>query len=140
MMRRASKVDANQPAIVKAYRDAGCAVLSLAPLGKGVPDLLVCHEQVLYLVEVKDPTQPKFAQALKPDQKKFHEIWPGPIHIVHDEAEALEVLLPGPLIANVCAPSECGHEIFCRQAKQRIAGWDHCNSECPQLHIGEKKP
>jgi hypothetical protein len=41
MRRRAAKVDISQPGIVKALRDAGCTVVSLAPLGNGVPDLLV---------------------------------------------------------------------------------------------------
>lgn len=106
-MRRASRVDRNQSEIVDAYRKVGCSVQSLAAIGKGVPDLLVCHIRVLYLVEVKDPTQPKCKQALKPDQKTFHETWRGPIHIVHSVDEALAVIF-----------RKCGHSVTetCRAA------------------------
>ena len=40
-MRRAAKVDANQPATVKALRDAGMTVAVTSSLGKGFPDLVV---------------------------------------------------------------------------------------------------
>ena len=49
-MRRAGKIDANQPEIVAALRDAGCSVLSLAQLGGGVPDLLIGRGNLMLLV------------------------------------------------------------------------------------------
>ena len=48
-MRRAARVDSNHIEIVKAFRKLGCSVLSLASLGKGVPDLLVAVHGVVDL-------------------------------------------------------------------------------------------
>lgn len=52
-MRRAARVDSNHNEIVKSFRHLGCSVLSLASLGKGVPDLLVATHGITWLVEVK---------------------------------------------------------------------------------------
>lgn len=56
-MRRASKVDSNHVAVVKALRKNGCVVISLAALGKGIPDLLAYRRAagLLRLIEVKTP-------------------------------------------------------------------------------------
>lgn len=70
-MRRASKIDANHAAIVEAYRDLGCMVLSLAALGKGVPDLLVQRRGQFALVEVKTAKG-----KLEPAQEAFRQQWP----------------------------------------------------------------
>ena len=52
-MRRASKVDANHTEIVDCFKKLGCSVLSLAAVGRGVPDLLVAINGITWLVEVK---------------------------------------------------------------------------------------
>lgn len=80
-MRRAARVDLNHTAIVKAFRSFGCAVLSLAPMGKGVPDLLVSLNSVNWLVEVKSD-----AGKLTPDQERFLAWWRGPVSVVRDLA------------------------------------------------------
>ena len=72
-MRRAAKVDGNHAAIVAALRAAGASVVSLAALGKGVPDLLVCTSRWCRLVEVKMP-----GGKLTPDQVRFQVGWQGP--------------------------------------------------------------
>ena len=54
-MRRNAKVDANHAEVVEEFRKLGASVLSLAMLGKGVPDLLVSWCGVTMLVEVKAP-------------------------------------------------------------------------------------
>jgi len=70
-MRRA-KADATQPEIMKALRDAGCLVESLHRVGGGVPDLLVCRNGRLYLVECKTA-----GGKLNPEQVKFQQDgWP----------------------------------------------------------------
>src|SRR3990167_5211444 len=52
--RTAAKIDATQPAIVKALEAAGWAGLSLAPLGYGAPDILASHRDgTAGLMEVK---------------------------------------------------------------------------------------
>ena len=52
-MRRNARVDKNHQEIVEAFRKLGCSVLSLAPLGRGIPDLLVAIGGVTWLVEIK---------------------------------------------------------------------------------------
>ena len=54
-MRRASRVDGNHAEIVDCFKTLGCSVLSLAAVGKGVPDLLVAINGITWLVEVKMP-------------------------------------------------------------------------------------
>jgi len=82
-MRTAAKVDRNQQAIVAAYREVGVLVLSLASMGRGVPDLLVGAPPVLCLVEVKMPSG-----TLTPDQVRFHTHWPVVIVTSVEEARA----------------------------------------------------
>ena len=50
---RAAKVDRNQTEIVQALRDYGAFVVSLATVGKGVPDLLVGFKRHTILMEIK---------------------------------------------------------------------------------------
>jgi hypothetical protein len=74
--RRAARVDDNHHAIVSAMRDCGAKVLSLAPLGYGIPDLLVLTRRYgLRLVEVKDGSKPPSARALTRKQQEFHADW-----------------------------------------------------------------
>ena len=82
-MRIAAKIDGNQQVIVAAYREAGVLVLSLAKMGRGVPDLLVGAPPVLCLVEVKMP-----GGTLTPDQVRFHTHWPVVIVTTKEEAVA----------------------------------------------------
>lgn len=51
--RRNPKRDANETEIMQAFHHAGCWVTQLS--GAGIPDLLVCYEGRLLLVEVKMP-------------------------------------------------------------------------------------
>lgn len=97
-MRRAARIDANQPEIVKALRKAGCSVTSLAAVGQGVPDLLVGWQskdgdRELVLMEVKDGSKPPSRRRLTEDQQEWHEAWRGrPVAIVETVADALAVI------------------------------------------------
>lgn len=92
-MRIAAKIDANQPEIVKALRQVGCTVQSLASTGKGVPDLLVASPSgCLYLMEVKDGDKPPSARKLTPDQVKWHGDWNSEIHIVLSAEQAIDIV------------------------------------------------
>lgn len=92
-MRRAAKIDANQPAIVAALRKAGATVQSLAAIGDGCPDLLVGYCGLTALLEVKDGSKPPSARQLTPDQQQWHQNWTGGIlAIVPDIETALRVL------------------------------------------------
>jgi hypothetical protein len=91
-MRRASKVDANQAAIVSALRQVGCSVLPLHAVGQGCPDLLVARLGDMILLEVKDGDKPPSARKLTPDQVDFHASWRGRIAVVCNVREALEAV------------------------------------------------
>jgi Holliday junction resolvase len=52
-LRLRAKVDNNHREIAEAFRKHGWLVLSLAPVGRGVPDLLVSKHGHMRLVEVK---------------------------------------------------------------------------------------
>lgn len=86
-MRRNARVDRNHQEIVTAFRKLGASVLSLANLGRGVPDLLVAWCGVTMLVEVKTP------KGKENDlQKEWAESWQGQIFIVRDVEGALTVV------------------------------------------------
>lgn len=92
-MRIAAKIDANQNEIVKALRQVGCTVQSLASTGKGVPDLLVaCPTGCLYLMELKDGNKPPSARKLTPDQVKWHAEWNSEVHIVLSAEQAIDIV------------------------------------------------
>lgn len=76
-MRRAARIDANQAEIVKALRQAGATVQSLATAGDGVPDLLVGFRRQTVLMEVKDGSKPPSARDLTDDQVDWHINWRG---------------------------------------------------------------
>lgn len=91
-MRRAAKIDANQPEIVDALRRAGATVQPIHTVGSGVPDLLVGYRGVNLLMEVKDGDKPESAQKLTPDEAEWHQNWLGQRSIVRSVFEALGVL------------------------------------------------
>ena len=86
-MRRAAKIDGNQTELVEAFRKLGCSVLSLAAVGKGVPDLLVAIKGITWLVEVKMPKGKE-----TPDQVEFAKTWQGCRAIVRDVAGVATVV------------------------------------------------
>ena len=92
-VRRAAKIDDNQPAIVAALRQIpGVTVRSLAHVGEGMPDLIVGFRQRNFLFEVKDPDKPPSKRKLTPDQEKFFEGWRGQCHVVETVFEIVEVI------------------------------------------------
>ena len=90
---RAARVDQNHVEIVKALRDYGAMVWSLASVGRGIPDLLVTFKNTTILMEVKDGKKSPSQRNLTKDQLKFHAEWTGGILcIVTDVEGALRVL------------------------------------------------
>lgn len=74
-MRRAARVDKNQAEIVRALRDAGCAVLDISSVGGGAPDLIVSsRDGRLHLVEIKNRDARGRLNKL---QQRWHESWAG---------------------------------------------------------------
>lgn len=92
-MRRAAKVDANQPEIVAALRKSGCSVEHLHQVGKGCPDLLVGVAGINILMEVKDGAKPPSARKLTPDQVEWHGKWLGQKVVVSTVEEALQAVV-----------------------------------------------
>lgn len=91
MGRRDAKVDANQADIVRALTAAGATVLSLAPIGKGCPDLLVAYGApvAMFLLEVKNKAgKNKVNEA----QKNWHADWLAPVHVVLNPEQALRAI------------------------------------------------
>ena len=90
---RAARTDANHEAVVKALREAGATVQSLASVGKGVPDLLVGFKSQTLLMEVKDSAKPASKRRLTEDQLRWHGSWRGgPLAIVDSTESALSML------------------------------------------------
>jgi len=86
-MRRASRVDANQRAIVLALRRVGASVESLAAVGGGVPDLLVAFRGVVYLMEIKTAKG-----KVRASQLAWQADWQAPVYVVRSADEALRVI------------------------------------------------
>jgi len=84
--------DGNQPDIIKALRDEGATVTACHAVGKGFPDLVVGFRGVNYLIEVKDPSQPKHRHELTLAQIKWHGGWKGQVAKVFTADEALRVI------------------------------------------------
>ena len=78
-MRRAARVDGNHAEIVDCFKKLGCSVLSLAAVGKGVPDLLVAINGITWLVEVKMPNGKENEM-----QVEFAITWKGCRAVVRD--------------------------------------------------------
>jgi Holliday junction resolvase len=84
------RTDANQAAIIRALRQAGATVCSLAAVGSGCPDLLVgwCGSNIL--LEVKNPAGR--GMRFTPAELAFADAWRGRVYVVTDELQALEAL------------------------------------------------
>lgn len=91
-MRQAARTDQNQVEIVKALRQVGASVQSLAAVGKGCPDLLVSFRGRNHLIEVKDGSKPPSARRLTKDQKVWHKLWAAPVHVVTGIDEAIAAI------------------------------------------------
>ena len=92
-MRRAAKVDGNQPAIVAYLRGLGASVLHMHTLGQGAPDLAVGFRGVTYFLELKDPSMKPSARKLTPDEQRFHAEWRGGPLVVVESIEDIMTLL-----------------------------------------------
>ena len=91
-MRRAAKVDSNQPEIVAALRGVGCTVQHLHTIGKGCPDILVGKNGANILMEIKDGSLPPSARGLTDDEANWHQTWRGQVCTVNSIEEALGVV------------------------------------------------
>ncbi len=74
MTRFAKRIDANQPAIVKALRERGVKVYVASAAGKGMTDLVCFYRGRTVLAEVKDGAKSPSRQGLTLDQIELHEL------------------------------------------------------------------
>ena len=89
-MHKRGRKDANHDAVVKALEARGAEVLSLANLGGGVPDLLVCPYPplaALWLIEIKDGSKSPSRRVLTPEQIEWHKRFP--VTVVNSPEEAV---------------------------------------------------
>jgi hypothetical protein len=92
MPRTAAKVDANQPAIVKALRAIGATVLHTHQL-KNCFDILVGYRGRTFLMEIKATEKDK----LTPGEAEFKASWRGsPYHIVYTPEQAIRIITTTP--------------------------------------------
>lgn len=84
-MRRAGRVDATQEEIVRTLRASGAKVLSLAPMGGNVADLLVYYRSRYFLLEAKSPDG-----ILSDGQRDWLTEWGG--YVVRNGTEALRAV------------------------------------------------
>lgn len=80
-MRRAARVDRNQPEIVEAFRKMGWSVLIISQL-KNCCDLFVSKSGRTIAVEIKDGDKPPSQQKLTEGEEKFMESWQGEYRII----------------------------------------------------------
>lgn len=89
---RKAKADDNQPAIIKALRQAGASVQPLHTVGQGCPDLAVGFRGLNYMIEIKDGKKPPSSRGLTDAQIRWHQIWCGQVSIAETEEQALKII------------------------------------------------
>jgi hypothetical protein len=67
-MRLRPRKDRNHPEIVAEFEAMGAVVVDLSALGDGVPDIMVCLQNVCIPVEIKDGEKAPSKRALTNDQ------------------------------------------------------------------------
>lgn len=91
-MRKIARIDDNQKQIVKLLRKSGISVTSLAPMGKGVPDLLIGWQGRNILIELKDGAKVLSERKLTDDEKKWHEAWKGRVYVAKSFDEVMTII------------------------------------------------
>jgi hypothetical protein len=91
-MRRAARIDRNQPEIVAALRSVGATVQPLHTIGKGCPDALIGYRGRNLLFEIKDGLLVPSKQALTADELKWHVMWEGQVCTVNSIEAAIAAL------------------------------------------------
>ena len=86
-MRRAAKVDENQPEIVQALREIGATVEPLHFVGRGFPDIAVGYRGNNWLFEIKTK-----AGKLTEDEHDWHGDWRGQVHVIRTADQAIAMV------------------------------------------------
>jgi len=80
-MRRAARVDDNQPEIVEAFRRLGWSVLIISQL-KNCCDIFVSKNGRTVAVEIKDGSKPPSKRKLTEGEAEFKKDWQGEYAII----------------------------------------------------------
>ena len=89
-LRRAAKVDKNQPEIVEAFRRMGCSVLIISQL-KNCCDIIVSRGKTA-AIEIKDGSLPKSKRQLTEGEMDFMHKWKGLYFIVESLDDVIRVV------------------------------------------------
>lgn len=91
-MRRAARVDKNQPHIVNGLRRVGASVLVVSQL-KNCFDILVGYNGKNFIIEIKDGDKPPSQKQLTKGELEFKNNWKGgSYYVVENLDEALNVI------------------------------------------------
>lgn len=83
------KIDGNQAEIVNALKKVGCSVMDLSAVGGGCPDIAVGRNNIVYLLEIKNPATKGKLNKL---QKEWHAKWRGQVDVVRTIEEAFKAI------------------------------------------------
>jgi Holliday junction resolvase len=89
--RRAARTDMNQKSLVNQIRRCGISVAITSGVGDGFPDIVVGHQGVNYLCEIKNPDKSPSERKLSKEEKKWHEKWRGQVAIVETLEDVLNL-------------------------------------------------
>ena len=91
-IRRAAKIDENQPALVELIRAMGVSVAITSAAHDGFTDLVIGFGGVTVLVEVKDGSKEPARRKLTPQQVTFHGSFKGAITVIENVQQAVELV------------------------------------------------
>jgi len=91
-MRRAARIDLNQPDIVKVLRQIGCSVHITSHVGCGFPDLVVGRNNRTMLMEVKNGLLVPKERQMRETQLFFVNEWRGHYAVARDEQDAIDIV------------------------------------------------
>lgn len=86
-MRRAARIDGNQPALRSQFEGLGGSWQPIPAVSGGEPDALLGWRGRNKLVEVKDPSRPPSRRRLRTKQRDWHEAWRGEKPVVVETLE-----------------------------------------------------
>ena len=95
-VRTAARVDGNHAEILATARSIGASVLDTHQLPNCF-DALIGYRGREFIIEIKDPAQPKSGRKLTPGEASFRDAWRGSeYHIIETGAELIKVLTAPP--------------------------------------------